>query len=462
MDHLTNAAAAVPADRTVIIGLEHAHYLSLQHIIPFLAVAVWLVEYKRRNQPDTETGKRFVRQLLPEMLCLTALCGLVVVLLVCHRDDSSIPKGDQAWTDVKSEWPLLMTADTLIGFQAMLRLVFLLSASLRRTGAHLSPLDGEPAAFFFLAALVRVVLLALSPSDVYRLDGPLGGDFNVAMEVTAFLLLLPLGVRMLQKGIYRIAGLLFVVMLLAPAAMHNHFALADSSHSHLDILFSLVMLLEMVAGVAFYVRSARVKGGYAFDAFSGFAHFVLPLQQALPTYFLLVAFAAPFQVEPTLVGKGRPFELLQAGGVMQVAMYVLAAVVYSVSCAEERQVSLFAEAVPASSAPAADECVICLGSCVHCEDAEAFNSKWRRLRCGHQFHEQCIFEWLKKAQQCPMCRRHICEKGTVKWLGNASSAGQASPALAASDELQLPEESVPLLDRSETALDQDVVPPMVL
>jgi len=281
------------------------------------------------------------------------------------------------------------------------------------------------------------------------LDGPLGGDFNVAMEVTAFLLLLPLGIRMLQKGLCRILALSCIVLLLASSAMHNHFALADNTHSHLDQLFSLVMLLEMVAGIAFYVRSARGKGGYVLDAFSGFAHFMLPLQQALPTYFLLVAFAAPFQVEPSLVGKGRPFELLQAGGLMQVAMYILAAVLYSMSCAEEKQVSLFAKLVPRGEAPAADECVICLGSCEACEDPEMLKSNWRQLRCGHQFHEHCIFEWLKKAQQCPMCRRHICEKGSVKWIGSVPRLEEST-------------ESVPLLDRSERDWDPEMSESIVL
>lgn len=449
MDHLTQSAA-VPAAQAAI-AVEQSHMFVLQNLIPLLAVVVWLIEYRRRNQPDTDAGKRFVRQLAPEMACLTVLCGLVVVLLACHREDSGIPKGDAAWSDVKREWPLLMTADTLIGLQAMLRLVFLISASFRRTGAHLSPLDGEPAAFFLLAASVRVVLLALSPPDVYHLDGPLGGDFNVAMEVTAFLLLLPLGIRMLQKGLCRIAALAIVVMLLAASAKHNHFALADNTHSHLDQLFSLVMLLEMVAGVAFYVRSARGKGGFVLDPFCGFAHFMLPLQQALPTYFLLVAFAAPFKVEPSLVGKGRPFELLQAGGLMQVVMYILAAVLYSMSCAEEKQVSAFAQLVPRSEVPSADECVICLGSCEACEDTDVLKENWRRLRCGHQFHEHCIFQWLKKAQQCPMCRRHICQKGTVKWEGNVPTVEQTAGTPGAEST-----ESAPLLDRSDSSWDPEV------
>lgn len=59
--------------------------------------------------------------------------------------------------------------------------------------------------------------------------------------------------------------------------------------------------------------------------------------------------------------------------------------------------------VPAAEAPQADECAICLGSC---EDdcVGAKRPTWRRLRCGHAFHEQCVHQWLRKAQQCPICR----------------------------------------------------------
>lgn len=91
----------------------------------------------------------------------------------------------------------------------------------------------------------------------------------------------------------------------------------------------------------------------------------------------------------------------------------------------------FAPAVPQNEAPDGDECVICLGSC---EDDPAIAAgipglqqlpkvaeetgqcpcsskskapRWRRLRCGHHFHEVCIVEWLRKSKHCPTCRRHF-------------------------------------------------------
>lgn len=62
--------------------------------------------------------------------------------------------------------------------------------------------------------------------------------------------------------------------------------------------------------------------------------------------------------------------------------------------------------IPTSELPDADECVICLGCCE--DECRSRGSKrrpnWCRLRCGHQFHEDCIFEWLWKMPCCPVCR----------------------------------------------------------
>lgn len=32
------------------------------------------------------------------------------------------------------------------------------------------------------------------------------------------------------------------------------------------------------------------------------------------------------------------------------------------------------------------------------------------LECGHQFHEECINEWMKKKKECPLCRQKINKK----------------------------------------------------
>lgn len=68
------------------------------------------------------------------------------------------------------------------------------------------------------------------------------------------------------------------------------------------------------------------------------------------------------------------------------------------------------ERVPAGTVPDGDECAICLGSCEEaaCKETSCDGClKWCRLQCGHQFHEDCILQWLRRASQCPVCRRQI-------------------------------------------------------
>jgi len=74
-------------------------------------------------------------------------------------------------------------------------------------------------------------------------------------------------------------------------------------------------------------------------------------------------------------------------------------------------------AIPPDEVPEGDECVICLGS--REDDCCAAGSgkgrpRWCRLRCGHHFHEECIFEWLWKVQRCPVCRCHLLDSGAAQ------------------------------------------------
>ena len=45
-----------------------------------------------------------------------------------------------------------------------------------------------------------------------------------------------------------------------------------------------------------------------------------------------------------------------------------------------------------------DICTICLAELI-------FDKK--RLQCGHKFHRDCILEWAKNHNNCPMCRLKI-------------------------------------------------------
>jgi hypothetical protein len=416
-------------------------------IVAFVAL-VWFIEYKSRARGQgTDCKQHFVRQLVPEMVALIIVLGLLILLLTCRKEHGL--DQDDVWREVKRDWPLLTTADSLLGIQALLRVVFLLSASFRRGGALSSPFAEEPAAFFLFACWARVALLILSPPDAYRLDGPLGGDVNMAAEVTASLLLLPLGYQVVLKGFRHLVLVLFLVMIMLGLAGSNHFALAGPHNDHLDVLFSFIVLLEVMASAAFLFRSGYMGTGHTKVAFAGFAHFLLPLQQAMPTYFLLVAFAPPFPSEPSLVGNGRPFEVLQSAGLAQVAMYIFAGCLFYLSCVAEEKLSTFAIPVLASEAPPADECVICLGSC---EDRVCAKPQWRRLRCGHTFHEHCIMEWLSKAHRCPTCRGHVREKGRSDWKQWRPPQEESNTPVATSEDAIESHEGVPLLSDSSTPM----------
>lgn len=52
-----------------------------------------------------------------------------------------------------------------------------------------------------------------------------------------------------------------------------------------------------------------------------------------------------------------------------------------------------------------DDCSICL-------DTLASNPS-QTLHCGHQFHQECVTQWLKRSSQCPICRAYCNRFGRV-------------------------------------------------
>lgn len=49
-----------------------------------------------------------------------------------------------------------------------------------------------------------------------------------------------------------------------------------------------------------------------------------------------------------------------------------------------------------------------LENCPICKNTSNSNGdKWIKLRCKHQFHEDCLSEWLPHQNTCPMCRRAL-------------------------------------------------------
>jgi hypothetical protein len=45
-----------------------------------------------------------------------------------------------------------------------------------------------------------------------------------------------------------------------------------------------------------------------------------------------------------------------------------------------------------------DECLICF-------DSYNENTSLVKLKCGHEFEEQCIKKWFKSNTRCPLCKQ---------------------------------------------------------
>jgi len=58
--------------------------------------------------------------------------------------------------------------------------------------------------------------------------------------------------------------------------------------------------------------------------------------------------------------------------------------------------------LPAVSPSSLDDvCAIC------CAPSESVHEKWRKLACGHAFHEDCILAWFVRKSRCPLCREEV-------------------------------------------------------
>jgi len=226
----------------------------------------------------------------------------------------------KAALEVARQWPILLTADTLLSLQAMLRALVLASNVLRRGGGP-SLLTQEAAAISCGAALGRVVLAA--HSNVYMLDGYLGGNLPVAFELLSLALLL-----ILCRGIHLRTMITSVLTLAAAAwiASRNRLNLADDILA--DGLFIFATLAELLAAFA-YLSRAVLLDPEADDANRDrvalrFAHTIMPVQACLAAYYFVQA----FEVMPQLVGAGHPFQILQWGCVAQVGAYAGAALLH--------------------------------------------------------------------------------------------------------------------------------------
>merc|ERR1719277_2730256 len=150
---------------------------------------------------------------------------------------------------------------------------------------------------------------------------------------------------MIYQGVRGIAVLTGGVIFSLLVAKTHQFNLADDAH--LDVLFSMALIFEVPAAVCFLVRSCATAimatGPTSKHTFAGFTHVVLPVQQGLSLYFLLVGLAPPLETPAAIMRKGHPFEFMWAAGSAQVIIYLLAAIAYFISSSEEPGVETYSE-----------------------------------------------------------------------------------------------------------------------
>jgi hypothetical protein len=266
---------------------------------------------------------RMLAHNVPEVLGLSTV--LFLALLLRMRGDTEVlttPVEVQAWEQIKTEWPILMCADTLLNLQAMLRLLVLLFLGLRADFGGTSPLSGS-AAVFFCSSMVTRGILASRTGD-YRLEGPLalGGDLPIACEAAMIPFLVGLGARALKSSPVSCA----TAVALATGLSRCHY-LNFASNPEADSLFILAQLLELLAALAFLVSSITnyfEPKSTKKSPFVGFMQFLMPVQQALATYYWLTA----VEPDPGVVGRGRPFCIIIMSSLLQLGAYLCSAALF--------------------------------------------------------------------------------------------------------------------------------------
>jgi len=309
-----------------------------------VALAVWLVEMRKRGT-STATGKsNWIQNCAAELVAFATCSSLIITLIIRGEHlGAPIPEGNKEWAEITNEWPTLMTADTLLGAQALLRVVFLASAALRAGPQSAMPLTPEPAAFMLFAQLARAALLILSPLDCYHIDGPLGGKLNIVAEFAAIPLLLYLSSGMVQRGLQNWSLLVVGLLVSGTAATFNQLNMADPKEVplHLDELWSGIHMLECCGAASFLVLTICMSDEarkMRNEAFANIAHLFLPVQQILAAFFLLTAFQSPsdppLTIPPALVRVGYPFHLLWISSCASVGFYLFAGALHFGSCFE--------------------------------------------------------------------------------------------------------------------------------
>lgn len=276
-------------------------------------------------------SKRVLSQCIPEAMCLTASLVFATVLRMMpsmHRPSPTLawedPKvGEAVWAEILKEWPILVGADTLLGLQAILRLVILVSVVSRASKSGPGPLAGMPAALALGGSVARGMLATRSMT--YMLDGPLGGELAVVCELA----LVPL---LAARGLTHIYAAPLAMMLATGVATYvasrNYLSLCEDRSA--NILFILAHCFELLSAFAYLFRTLILHSKPSDCATNtpvasvGFMHLLMSVQQALAAYYFLTV----FEPDPKLVGAGRPFCLLILGNLAQLFAYLGAAALH--------------------------------------------------------------------------------------------------------------------------------------
>lgn len=279
----------------------------------------------RQGSGYAEGCQRILRQCAPEAAGIIACLTLAAALRA--RGDVTSTAGvvdEAAWAQIKADWPLLITADTLLSLQAMLRFVVLVSVALRCDGTRTVPLADEVGALWLGAGLARLVMG--SRASAYLLDGPLGGTLPLACEIAVIPLLYVVGRSTLRRAPLTMAA---IVAATAIFAGRNRLNLADDTMA--DSCFIAAHCMDFLASLAYLLRTLLVDSGprgSTAHISMGFVHLLMPIQQSLSAYY----FVRAFEASPALVGAGHPFAMLQIGNVAQLGAYLGAASLYLAEC----------------------------------------------------------------------------------------------------------------------------------
>ena len=268
-------------------------------------------------QSSADKYKKLLRECAPEALGTLSCIALVVILRFRGDTISDTLDGHsrEAWESIKAQWPVLITADTLLAIQVMLRLVVVLSALLRSGAQMHSPVFDECAALWCGGAVARCFVL--KTSEAYWLEGPVGGVLPALLEALLAPLLFLLGYRAMRQSA---TTMLLVCVLVAAFALRNNLNLAEEDSA--NILFTAAHCFEFLSALLYFGRTMLLDN----DSQSSltFTHFMMVIQQSLATYFWLQAFDPDANVN----GSGLGIFAIQISCLGQLCAYLAAVILH--------------------------------------------------------------------------------------------------------------------------------------